>query len=66
MHYRVDEYRTLTAGDIRQAQSGDTVTVYRSAVHRSDWAPMSNAIMAAFTRGANVTLVDDIESKELA
>jgi len=39
---------------VADAGPGDSVYIDRRATERTDWAAMGNALMIAFTRGADV------------
>lgn len=46
----------ITPGTIAAAGPDDTVVVFRSAVERHDWAPIAQAVMTAYARGALVVM----------
>ena len=57
MHYVVTENRAPTGGVLRFLGPNDRVDVYRSALRRVDWADLSQAVMTAYARGADVRLL---------
>lgn len=52
--YLITRTSPLTPGMVADAGPGDSVYIDRRATERTDWAAMGNALMIAFTRGANV------------
>lgn len=63
LHFVVSENRAPTGGVLRFLGPGDRVDVYRSALRRVDWADISQAIMTAFARGADVRLIQQEDAR---
>ena len=59
MYYVVTGNRAPTGGVLRSLGSNDRVDVYRSALRRVDWADLSQAVMTAYARGADVRLMQE-------
>lgn len=63
MHFVVTENRAPTGGVLRSLGANDRVDVYRSALRRVDWADLSQAVMVAFARGADVRLLQQEDAR---
>lgn len=63
LHFVVTENRAPTGGVLRSLGANDRVDVYRSALRRVDWADLSQAVMTAFARGADVRLLQQEDAR---
>ncbi|GGQ07904.1 hypothetical protein BKA00_007446 [Actinomadura coerulea] len=51
---QVSQHSARRPGQVAALGKGDAISVHRSALLRSDWAAMSQALGTAFARGAEV------------
>ncbi|MBN3584957.1 hypothetical protein JYB64_21425, partial [Algoriphagus aestuarii] len=59
----VSVIRAPSGGVLRFLGPDVRVDVYRSALRRVDWADISQAIMTAFARGADVRLLQQEDAR---